>query len=281
MLLAGCTTESQPEPEIIEPEVCFGKGYSYSENLDYELVWSDEFDVDGAPNEEYWKYDIGGQGWGNQELQYYTKDNVLIQDGLLVIEARQEDYENREYTSTRLVSQNEGSFTYGIVEVRAKLPEGTGTWPAIWMLPTNWKYGGWPNSGEIDIMEHVGYEMNKVHGTVHTATFNHMKHSQKGNSIILEDVVNTFHVYKIEWLPDKIDFYVDDELYFTFENKWLDCPTSREWPFDQEFHLLFNIAVGGSWGGAQGVDESIWPQRMVVDYVRVYQSQEINDLVVG
>lgn len=278
LLLAGCTKEVEPTP-VVEEE-CWGKGYEYSENLEYELVWSDEFDVDGAPNPDYWKYDLGGGGWGNNELQYYTEDNVIVEDGMLIIEARLEDYENRNYTSTRLVSQNEGSFKYGIVEVRAKLPGGTGTWPAIWMLPTKWVYGGWPHSGEIDIMEHVGYEMNKVHGTVHTSTFNHSKGTQKGNSIMLEDVVNEFHVYKIEWLPDKIHFFVDEELYYTFENKWLDCPTRREWPFDQEFHLLFNIAIGGNWGGVQGVDDSIFPQQLIIDYVRVYQSDEINELAV-
>lgn len=278
LLLAGCTKEVEPTP-VVEEE-CWGKGYEYSENLEYKLIWSDEFDVDGAPNPDYWKYDLGGGGWGNNELQYYTEDNVIVEDGMLIIEARLEDYENRNYTSTRLVSQNEGSFKYGIVEVRAKLPEGTGTWPAVWMLPTYRVYGGWPHSGEIDIMEHVGYEMNKVHGTVHTSTFNHSKGTQKGNSIMLEDVVNEFHVYKIEWLPDKIHFFVDEELYYTFENKWLDCPTRREWPFDQEFHLLFNIAIGGNWGGVQGVDDSIFPQQLIIDYVRVYQSDEINELAV-
>lgn len=280
-ILAGCTKPVEIEPvEEIDYSECHGKGFTYSEELSYDLVWSDEFDEDGSPNSEYWKYDTGGSGWGNNELQYYTEDNVMIKDGILEIEARQEEYSNRQYTSTRLVSQNEGSFLYGIVEVRAKLPEGVGTWPAIWMLPTNLKYGGWPHSGEIDIMEHVGYEMNKIHGTVHTATFNHNKNSQKGSSMLVEDVANTFHVYKIEWLPDKINFFIDDEQYFSFENKWLECPTSKEWPFDQEFHLLLNIAVGGDWGGQKGVDEDIWPQTMEIDYVRLYQSQEITNLAV-
>ncbi len=277
-VLAGCKKTEEP---IIEPvEVCYGKGFEYSEDLEYTLVWSDEFDIDGAPNEEYWKYDIGGTGWGNNELQYYTKDNVIVEAGLLIIEARQEDYSGRDYTSTRLVSKGEASFLYGVIEVKAKLPYGTGTWPAIWMLPTDWRYGGWPDSGEIDIMEHVGYEMNVVHGTVHTGSYNHIKNTQKGDSIVVDNVHEEFHVYKIEWLPDKIHFYVDDELYYTFENKWIDCPTENQWPFDEYFHLILNIAVGGNWGGVQGVDEDIWPQRMEVDYVRVYQSEEINNLVV-
>lgn len=256
---------------------CKAIGYEYDEdNLTYDLVWSDEFDYEGLPDESKWSYDIGGSGWGNRELQYYTEgDNVQVSDGMLTITARKEDYQANEYTSTRLITKNKGDWLYGRIEVRAKLPSGTGTWPAIWMLPTKWVYGGWPRSGEIDIMEHVGYEEGKIHGTVHTSAYNHMEGTQIGKSVIREDATQVFYTYSIEWMPDKIKFYIDDKLYFIFKpGNLVNCPTEDQWPFDQEFHLLLNIAVGGSWGGAKGVDEEIFPQEMVIDYVRVYQAQE-------
>lgn len=239
------------------------------------LVWADEFEEDGPPDTTRWNYDLGDGcpdicGWGNNELQYYTKrpENVRVEDGRLIIEAHREPYEGKEYTSTRLVSRKKGDWKYGYIEARAKLPQGTGTWPAIWMLPTDWKYGGWPASGEIDIMEHVGYKQGRVFGTVHTKAFNHGIGTQKGDSIPVGDVHQAFHVYAIDWSPEKIDFLVDGEVYHTFTNEG----TGYEaWPFDTPFHLLMNIAVGGNWGGAEGVDEKIWPQRMEVDYVRVYQ----------
>lgn len=242
------------------------------------LVWADEFEQEGAPDSSRWTYDLGDGcpdicGWGNNELQYYTQrpENVRIEDGRLIIEAHREPYEGKEYTSTRLVSRQKGDWKYGYIEARAKLPQGTGTWPAIWMLPTDWQYGGWPASGEIDIMEHVGYNPERVYGTVHTKAFNHAIGTQKGDSTEVVDAHHKFHVYAIDWSPEKIDFLVDGEVYHTFLNEG----TGYEaWPFDQPFHLLMNLAVGGNWGGAKGVDEEIWPQRMEVDYVRVYQQTE-------
>jgi beta-glucanase (GH16 family) len=239
----------------------------------WELVWSDEFDYDGLPNPEKWSYDTGGHGWGNNELQYYTSgDNAIVRDGKLVIEARREQRGRNEYTSTRLVTREKGDWRYGRVEVRARIPAGRGTWPAIWMLPTDWEYGGWPASGEIDIMEHVGYEQGVVHGTVHTDRYNHMKGTQQGGSIYLSNVSEEFHTYAVEWYQDRIRFLVDDELYYRFSpGVYLLDPTFREWPFDRRFHLILNVAVGGNWGGAQGIDETVWPVAMEVEYVRVYQ----------
>lgn len=234
------------------------------------LVWSDEFDYTGLPDETKWDYDVGGHGWGNNELQYYTAErpeNARVENGLLTIEARKENFEGSDYTSARLVSRNNGDWTYGRFEIRAKLPRGRGTWPAIWMLPTDWLYGGWPASGEIDIMEHVGYDMNRIHGTVHTEAFNHSKGTQRGRSILASNVDEEFHIYSIDWWPDRIEFFMDGEHYFTFTNSESGFAV---WPFDQRFHLLLNIAVGGNWGGAQGIDDSIYPQKMEVDYVRVY-----------
>ena len=239
------------------------------------LLWADEFEKEGAPDTSRWGYDLGDGcpdicGWGNNELQYYTQraENVRVEDGKLIIEALREPYQGKEYTSARMVSRQKGDWKYGYIEARAKLPQGTGVWPAIWMLPTDWAYGGWPASGEIDIMEHVGYHPDIVYGTVHTQAFNHGIGTQKGDSIAVEDVHQQFHVYAIDWSPEKIDFIVDGEPYHTFKNEGTGF---EAWPFDKPFHLLINLAVGGNWGGAQGVDEEIWPQRLEVDYVRVYQ----------
>ena len=202
------------------------------------LVWSDEFEYTGLPDDTKWSYDVGGHGWGNNELQYYTEarsENVRVENGVLTIEARKENFEGSGYTSTRLVSRNKGDWKYGRFEIRAKLPRGRGTWPAVWMLPTDWLYGGWPASGEIDIMEHVGYDMNRVHGTIHTAAFNHTKGTQVGKSILASNVDTEFHVYAMEWWPNRIEMYLDGEHYFTFPNNGSGFAA---WPFDQRFHLL-------------------------------------------
>jgi len=248
-------------------------------DIDRELVWSDEFEKSGKPDTNKWGYDLGDGcptlcGWGNNELQVYTDEesNARIEDGRLIIEARKNRKDSvRKYTSARLITKHKGDWKYGYVEVKAKLPEGKGTWPAIWMLPTDWKYGDWPGSGEIDIMEHVGYDQGNVHGTVHTEAFNHVKGTQKGDSIVLETVSDQFHTYAINWTPDQIEFLVDNEVYNTFSNNG---NGHKAWPFDQPFHLILNIAVGGNWGGRNGIDESIWPQRMEVDYVRIYKNNQ-------
>ena len=238
---------------------------------DWQLVWSDEFDVDGAPDPAKWTFQTGGGGWGNNELQHYTSrlDNARVEDGVLVIEAKDEDYQGNGYTSARLNSA--ASWTYGRFEVRAQLPAGRGTWPAIWMLYSTNGYGNgsWPDNGEIDIMEHVGYQPNVVHSTVHTKAFNHAIGTQRGASRAVPTATTAFHVYAVEWEPNEIRGYVDGERYFTFENR--EGYSWEQWPFDRPFHLLLNVAVGGDWGGAQGVDASVFPQAMQVDYVRVYQ----------
>jgi beta-glucanase (GH16 family) len=240
------------------------------------LVWSDEFDYSGSPEETKWNYDLGDGcpdmcGWGNNELQYYTNDkrNVRVENGMLIIEAHRDSMEGRAYTSARIVTKGKGDWLYGRIEVKAKLPRGLGTWPAIWTLATDWEYGGWPASGEIDIMEHVGFDPGVVHGTIHTEKYNHMKGTQIGKTISLPDCMDAFHVYAINWTDKKIDFFVDDQLYHTVNRDPNDDFTG--WPFDKRFHLIMNIAVGGNWGGQQGVDATIWPQSMEIDYVRVYQ----------
>lgn len=240
------------------------------------LVWSDEFNKPGLPDSSKWGYDKGrgcpeNCGWGNHELQYYTtarKENARVVNGKLIIEARKEKFEDASYTSARLVTKNKGDWKYGRIEVKAKIPAGTGMWPAIWMLPTKWEYGGWPQSGEIDIMENVGYWPDSVFGTVHTGKYNGMLGTQKSKATVRKDLSKAFHVYAIEWTAEDITFFVDKEVYNVFKN---DGTGVAAWPFDKEFHLLLNIAVGGDWGGKYGVDEKIFPQRMEVEYVRVYQ----------
>ncbi len=259
-LLAALTTEASAQ----------GSGCSY-------LVWADEFDVNGAPSSDKWGYDLGGGGWGNNELQTYTsaRANSWVENGKLIIKAIKT---NGSWTSARLVTRQKGDWLYGRIEVKAKLPSGTGTWPAIWMLPTDWAYGNWPSSGEIDIMEHVGYDPGVVHGTAHTEAYNHTLGTQKGASISVPDAVTNFHVYAIEWDEERIRWYVDDQLYYTFSNAH---KTYKEWPFDKRFHLLLNFAIGGNWGGAQGVDPSLTEAAMEVEYVRVYSSKLSKPVISG
>lgn len=235
------------------------------------LVWADEFTKSGLPDTSKWSYDVGGGGWGNQEKQFYTKsrlDNAWVKDGILTIKAVREPYSGAEYTSARLISKNKGDWTYGRFEIRAKLPTGRGTWPAIWMLPTDWAYGAWPHSGEIDIMENVGYEPDSLVGTVHTGAYNHSIGTQKGRSIYCTSLSDSFHVYAVNWTKNAVSFYMDGKKYHEFTN---DKTGSEEWPFDKKFHLLMNLAIGGGWGGKKGIDDSIFPQEMKVDWVRVYQ----------
>lgn len=251
---------------------------THLETIDeYVPVWCDEFDYDGLPLNSKWSYDVGGHGWGNNELQYYTEsdlDNAKVENGYLTITAIKEEFSSNDYTSARLVTREKGDWLYGKIQVKAKLPSGTGTWPAIWMLPTDWSYGGWPYSGEIDIMEHVGYEENKLYSTIHTGAYNHSLGTQIGFDYTDTTLESEFHVYEIIWEPGTIKSYIDGIEYASFlydPDQSEGVKISDAWPFDEEFHLILNIAVGGSWGGQQGVDSEIWPQEMVIDYVRVYQ----------
>jgi beta-glucanase (GH16 family) len=241
------------------------------------LIWSDEMDTDGLPNPDKWMYDVGGGGWGNNEAQFYTEnrlENARVENGILIIEARQEPWpspRNRqnEYTSARLISKGTGDWLYGRIEVRAKLPAGRGTWPAIWMLPTGDAYGRWPRSGEIDIMEHVGYDMGRVHGSLHSLANNWVTETQPTGSVAVANVDQEFHTYSVDWSPDGIRFAVDGVEFMHAPNP---ATGWEAWPFDQPFYLIMNLAVGGFWGGQQGIDPDIWPQRLEIDYVRVYDN---------
>ena len=246
----------------------------------YALVWSDEFDKPGLPDPAKWANETHANktGWYNNEQQYYSgprRENARVEDGHLVIEARKErltsaaDYGGQEYTSARLITQGKADWTYGYFEIRAKLPCGKGIWPAIWTLGSG--AGGWPLQGEIDIMEHVGWDPGRVHGNIHTKAYNHTIKTQKGAWTMVPTTCQAFHDYQLLWTADRIVIGVDGKGYMAFDN------TSKgnkdEWPFNSPQYLLLNIAVGG-WGGQEGgVDPATFPGKMEVDYVRVWQKK--------
>lgn len=238
----------------------------------WELVWQDEFDGT-ALDDSKWSLEVNGRGGGNNELQYYTDqpENAFVEDGHLVIQALKPEkkYVGRDYTSARIRTVGKGDWTYGRFEIRAKLPTGQGLWPAIWMLPSEWKYGGWPSSGEIDIMELLGHEPDTVHGTLHYGGLGN--HVFTGEEFTLEegDFTNEFHVFAIEWEEGEIRWYVDD-IHYQTQRSWGTKNKEFPAPFDQKFHLILNVAVGGNWPGNPD-ETTTFPQRMEVDYVRVYQ----------
>lgn len=268
-VLFSCNSSKKPkDTNVVKSEIIEDEAPKKNE---WELVWSDEFNYPGLPDTSKWSYDIGGHGWGNNEKQYYTEadpDNVRVEDGVLEITARKETMHDNQYSSARLVTKNKGDWKFGKIEVSAKLPPGRGLWPAIWMLPTDWEYGGWPDSGEIDIMEHVGFNPDSIFQTVHTKSFNHRLGTQVGKATYVDDVYDQFHTYSIIWNAGQIDFYIDEEKQHTFLNSGRGFD---EWPFDQRFHLILNLAIGGDWGGQKGIDDSIFPAVFTVDYVRVYK----------
>jgi beta-glucanase (GH16 family) len=245
----------------------------------WQLVWSDEFETDTLDTNK-WSYQIGTgaeyglNSWGNNELQYYTdrEENVFVKDGKLHIVARQEQFVNRNYTSARIRSINQGDWTYGKFEIRAKTPKGRGLWPAIWMMPTESVYGGWPRSGEIDIMELVGHLPHRVHGTVHYGP-PWPNNLERGGVYTLSegDFSDDFHIFSIIWEPRRIRWFVDGQFFFLVTPNNL---APHPWPFDQDFHFLLNVAVGGTWPGNPD-STTEFPQEMVIDYVRVYQDQEL------
>ena len=240
------------------------------ENFDT-LVWSDEFETNGSPDSEKWSYDIGDGcpdlcGWGNNEKQFYTQrpENVIVEDGILKIKAKREQYEGLSFTSTRMLTKDKFEFTYGLVEVKAKLPSGGGTWPAIWMLGANIDLAGWPACGEIDIMEHAGNNQGEVSSALHTpssfgATVNY-------GSQVLDDVSDEFHIYTVEWTSQKITFAVDGNIHLSYSpsNK-----NGNTWPFYADQFLILNIAMGGNVGGI--IDANFSESAMEIDYIRVYQ----------
>lgn len=244
-----------------------------SPNSDWKLVWSDEFNQpDGSlPDPAKWSFETGGNGWGNNEMEFYTArtNNARIEDGKLVIEAKQESYGGKNITSGRLVTKGKYSCTYGRIEARIKIPHGQGIWPAFWMMGTNIDSVAWPACGEIDIMENIGKEPGTVHGTVHGPGYSG-SHGIGGPFTLPggAQLTGDFHVYGIEWSTNRIDWYIDGQTYFSITPARL--PKGAAWAFDQSKFILFNLAVGGGWPGYPDATTT-FPQRMVVDYVRVYQ----------
>ncbi len=234
------------------------------------LLWSEEFNTSSI-NSDNWTLETGDWGWGNNELQEYTDgDNLSIEDGILKITAKKVD-DNKEtgsYTSTRMITKGKQEFTYGRMEIRAKLPSGTGIWPAIWMLGADIDTNPWPACGELDIMEYVGYDPNIVHSTIHTTAASGS--NGQGNYMTVETCEEDFHIYGMLWTAESILFYVDseDNIVFTYAPE---TKTEENWPFDKPQFFILNVAVGGNWGGTQGIDNSIFSQTMEVDYIRVYE----------
>jgi beta-glucanase (GH16 family) len=254
LLAPGCAAISEPAPAV-------PPGWS--------LLFADEFDRPGPPDPAVWTPELGYVR--NEEAQYYTArpENLRVEDGTLVIEAREETFQGFSYTSASITGIDRRQFQYGRVEVRAKLPQGRGTWPAIWLLGGDIMEVGCPRCGEIDIMEHVGHEPGRIYGTIHTPAFNHTLGTAKGGSVTVPEPWAAFHTYAVDWSADRIDFSVDGTRYYTFSRPGDDPAV---WPFDKPFYLILNLAVGGGWGGEKGIDATVFPQRLVIDYVRVYRA---------
>ena len=261
--------DQEPDNEIPVDKHCPGTVADAEPSGNYDvLVWADEFDTQGFPCRQNWDAEIGNgkDGWGNWEKQYYTRSNAYAENGILSITAKKEAYRGYQYTSARLVTRNKFDFTHGRVEVRAKLPAGKGTWPAIWMLGSDYLSNEWPRCGEIDIMEQKGSDKNTVLGTTHwyeygpaPAYVGNASHSVNKN---LPTSTTEFHVYALEWTPSLIKIFVDDKQYYSFAPK-------SYMPFDNDFFIILNVAVGGTLGG-NSIDPDL-ESSMEVDYVRVYQ----------
>ena len=248
---------------------CFSCFLVFTTSNAQELILEEHFSGNRL-NETVWNYELGNGcpdlcGWGNNERQMYTKDNVAIKDGNLVLTAA---FDGKNYTSGKINTKNKIEFKYGTVEVRAKLPTGQGVWPAIWMLGTNISEVGWPKAGEIDIMEYVGKNPHEIHTTLHTSD----SYGESKNTKIttIPSIEEGFHVYKADWTKDFIKFYIDEVLVYTFSPELKNEDT---WPFDQPFYLLLNLAVGGNFGGPE-VDDSIFPQEFLIDYVKIYKPKK-------
>jgi len=275
-ILVGC--ETNPPVDTVVPNGLLP--LSAVEDCDvttldggWTCIWADEFNG-SVVDETKWNFEVNGSGGGNGELQYYTRENAQVVDGKLVITAIKESYLGMDYTSSRLTTKYKGTFKYVRIVVRAKMATGVGTWPAIWMMPLMNAYGGWPDSGEIDIMEYVGYDANRIYSTIHTERFNHNLGTQIGFNRLVPNAETEFHDYEMIWSPGYIKTLVDGNTIGEFNYVpafTSDVPYSEAFPFDQEFFLILNLAVGGSWGGSQGVDVNAFPTTFEIDYARVYK----------
>lgn len=253
--VAGFATSCSQEVPETHSETKGGEG-------GWQLVWSDEFDGPNLDSSK-WRIRLAEPGFINNELERYTdrRENVRVENGYLVLEARRDFYQGAEYTSGRVYSEGKASWTYGRFEARIKLPGGVGTWPAFYLLPDDFS-GGWPTFGELDIMEQVGYDPDTILAAHHSQSVHYTP------TINVPGATDGYHIYAAEWFPDHIDVFVDGRKFFT---SWNNNSGTGQWPFIKPFHITMNLAVGGHWGGIHGVDPNIWPRQMLVDYVRVYQ----------
>ncbi|MBX3563668.1 MAG: glycoside hydrolase family 16 protein [Sphingomonas sp.] len=265
---------------VHNPPITAGTDEELTLPTDHQLVWSDEFDTPGLPDPKKWGWDTSRnkEGWYNNELQYYAakrRENVRVEGGKLIIEARKErlaardDYGGQQFASGKIVTKGKADWKYGFFEIRAKLACGRGVWPAIWMLASDGSKG-WPAMGEIDIMEHVGWNQGRSYGTVHTGAYNHTIDTQKGSYTTVPDACEAFHNYQMDWNEDRILIGVDGRAHMRFDNDRKGDPAT--WPFGTPEYLILNVAVGG-WGGQMGIDPAAFPARMEVEYVRVWQKR--------
>ncbi len=253
---------------IFLSSAAYSQSKPYSWKFEKSPSWSDEFSEDGLLDTSKWSYDVGGDGWGNNELQYYTNgENAVIKDGVLQIIASNEKKSGRKYTSSRMLTKGKEEWLYGRLEVSAKIPQGRGLWPAIWMLPAENYYGKETKSGEIDVVEFVGFEPGKANFSVHTETNNSRLGNAVTSNLFVINAADSFHVYRMDWTPYGIRGYIDNIKYFEYDNERYG---NKKWPFDKKFFLILNVAIGGNWGGQKGINKKIFPAKMEVDYVRIY-----------
>lgn len=258
----------RPTPQILTQKMS-GK--------DWHLKWADEFEGEGLPDTNKWTYNLGNWGWGNNELQYYTQadtQNAKLRDGFLIIRAKKDAH--GKWTSARLTTQGKTAFKYGRIEFRAKVPNGRGTWSAGWLLGDAYLDEiSWPYCGEIDVLESVGFEFDSSgkHGINHASCHTRAYYFKQGNQITGQIPVNhmsdSFHIYTVEWHPNGIHAYVDGQYYYTYDK----TANKQEWPFDQAQNIILNLAIGGGWGGAKGIEATLTEQQFIIDYVRVYERQ--------
>jgi beta-glucanase (GH16 family) len=262
-VVAGCKSDSEVSDDHMNIDP---KGYTSPEKYpDLDLVWSDEFN-DGRLDTSHWSFEIGGHGWGNNELQFYQEDNTKVRDGFLIITARKESREGKDYTSSRIITKGKKEFQYGRIDIRAKLPKGQGIWPALWMLGNNISTVDWPACGEIDIMEMIGGKENMLHGTAHWDSAG--MHTYHGGNVLLKDnkiFADEFHVFSIDWNQEKIVWSLDGVPYYT-----MNISREDQTEFQNKFYFIFNVAVGGNWPGSPN-ETTVFPQQLIVDYVRVFQ----------
>lgn len=237
---------------------------------DWVMVWHDEFEHGPEPSPARWRYEVGRVR--NHEAQYYTAnrlENARVEDGQLIITGRRETWMGADYTSGSLTTRGTFAFTYGKVEISAKVPTGRGTWPALWFLGASDK-DGWPHCGEVDLMENVGFDPDKIHFTVHTGAFNHVMHTERGTAVALARPWADFHRYGLLWSHERIEFFLDGQKVSEFAN---DGQGREHWPFDSPMYLIVNLALGGAWGGQKGINDAIFPVEFRIDYVRIWQAK--------